>query len=71
LHRKPDSERFYIVFHATILLLIWLRVKWHGTTPPLPQIRNAPYIPMAEARGFTGRLDKGCLKKKRGIARCL
>jgi len=28
------------------------------STQPLPQRRNAPDIPTAEAEGFTGRFDK-------------
>lgn len=36
LSGKPDSERFNIVFHATILSLIWLRVKWLRPLCPSP-----------------------------------
>lgn len=33
-------------------------VKRRSATPPNPQIRNAPHIPMPEGRGFTARTDK-------------
>ena len=55
--RKSNGQRLYLIFHVAILTLIWLHVK--GIAPhPKPQTRNGPSLPIAEASGFTGRIDK-------------
>jgi hypothetical protein len=36
--RKPDGERLDLIFHATILPLFWLHVKWLGPLFPSPKI---------------------------------
>jgi hypothetical protein len=52
LHWDADGERFrfFLLFHTSILHPSWTYAK--RVLPPLPQTRNAPYIPMSAARGF-------------------
>ena len=68
--RESNGQRLYLIFHIAILTLIWLHVK--GIAPhPKPQTRNGPYIPIAEARGFTGRIDKNYrTRRARSTANC-
>jgi len=54
--RKSNGQRLYLIFHVAILTLIWLHVKEIAPRPK-HQTRNGPSIPIAEARGFTGRID--------------
>ncbi len=55
--RETNGQRLYLIFHVAILTLKWLHAN--GIAPrPKPQTRNGAYIPVAEARGFTRRVDK-------------
>ena len=55
LRRKPDSERFHIVFHATILSLIWLHVNWLRPPDPSPKKGTRLLSLELKPQGFTAR----------------
>jgi hypothetical protein len=65
LLREPDSERFDLIFHTTILSSNWLRVK-RGKSDYVARLRGPvplskkeePFIPISEERGFLARFGK-------------
>lgn len=57
LFQYADGNSAFLI-HVCIVSSCILVVNGLGTPVPTPQTRNAPYIPTAEAEGFTAQSDK-------------
>src|SRR5437763_15351213 len=53
MSRKPNSKRFYVVFHVVILTLIWLHIKGLDPCAQAPNKERAFY-PRGSSQGFYG-----------------
>jgi hypothetical protein len=60
--REPDGERFNLIFHATILLLIWLYIKRLEPLYPSPTKGTPLIYPCLKTGVLRGGLITFCGK---------